>query len=327
MSIFNPYLNVIKEAVSKDPKASGLIRNNENDTNLDYSYIVDLKNKFNKEIQLNKTQEINSSQYNLNTDSLPSLGLGSHPDFEHLRGTTNTEYHWIITGFVDVKKSTQLFNKFSLPTAALITEAIVKASIYAVSICDGYIHRIQGDGLMVYFGGKNMDKSKATKNALKAFAMISYFVKEDLKDYFETNGIKDIYTRAGLDLGDKQKVLWLYSGLGSAGEITTNSLHTSLVPKMQAKAKNNGIVVGKNITSQISSQSYFTKKHTPIWKYEDGQTYDHFDFDWEKYLIETNEAVQNGNGKLILIPKKTPVKGDLDALYGIAKNNKPFFNN
>ena len=69
--------------------------------------------------------------------------------------------------------------KFTLQTVALITEGIVKASIFAVNLCGGYVHRIQGDGLMVYFGGKNIEKKQATKDALKAFALISYFVKND----------------------------------------------------------------------------------------------------------------------------------------------------
>ena len=162
-----------------------------------------------------------------------------------MKGTQESENHWIITGFVDVCKSTQLFNRFTKATVALITEGIVKASIFAVNLCGGYVHRIQGDGLMVYFGGKNIDKLDAIKDALKAFSLISFFVKNDLKDYFEENGIKEVHTRAALDIGFDNQVHWHYSGIGEAGEVTTCSLYTSLVPKMQSNAKINGVVVGQ----------------------------------------------------------------------------------
>lgn len=180
---------------------------------------------------------------------------------------------------------------------------------------------------MVYFGGKNIEKLQATKDALKAFAIISYFVKNDLKDFFESQRIRDIHTRAGLDMGHNNQVLWLYSGIGNAGEVTTCSLYTSLVPKMQAKAKSNGVVVGQNTVNQISNKKYFTEKPNPIWDYEDGRFYNQYDFDWEKYLVDNNLAVQDRYGNLVLNLRNTNTSSLNPAhLKPIAEVSKPYYN-
>lgn len=324
MNIFNPYLDVIKKAVDKDPKKMTKFFSSVQDE-YDMSYITKLRNELPGLENLNESvQQIKG----MGTPALTSLPkLGSHPDFEHLRGTTETENHWIISGFIDVKRSTELFNRFTKATVALITEGIIKASIFAVNLNGGYVHRIQGDGLMVYFGGKSIDKSEATKDALKAFAMISYFVKNDLKEYFEANGISEIFTRAGLDLGHDNQVHWMYSGLGDAGEITTCSLHTSLAPKMQAKALSNGIVVGQHIINQLTNQKYFNKKSNPIWDYGDGRFYEHYDFDWECYIVENDFAIQNRDGKILLNIGTSQTKPNPIHLAPIAQLSKPYFNN
>ena len=326
MNIFNPYLDVIKKAIDNDPKQKNkLFGFIQDDSNYDLSYIKELRAELPGLDNLNETVKLVKGLGTPTITNLPSLG--SHPDFAHLKGTTNTEKHWIISSFIDVKKSTQLHNRFTLATVALITEGIVKASIFAVNLCGGYVHRIQGDGLMVYFGGKNIEKLQATKDALKAFSMISYFVKNDLKDFFETNGIRDIFTRTGMDLGHDKQVLWMYSGLGDTGEITTCSLHTSLAPKMQATASSNGIVIGQHIYNQLStSDKYFKQKQKPIWDYEDGRYYQHYDFDWERYLVDNDFAKQNIDGDLILnIGEKQKPTFNPSYLSPIATISKPYF--
>ncbi|MGY8908264.1 MAG: hypothetical protein ACKVIG_00135, partial [Flavobacteriales bacterium] len=296
------------------------------ESDFDTSYINELRNELPGLENLNESSRLVKGLNAPVVENLPRLG--NHPDFANLQYTNNTEKHWIISAFVDVNKSTQLYNNFALATVALITESIIKASILAVNLCGGYVHRIQGDGLMVYFGGKNIEKKQATKDALKAFSMISYFVKNDLKDYFDSQGIKEIYTRAGIDLGHDNQVLWMYSGLGNSGEVTTCSLHTSLAPKMQANATSNGIVTGQNIINQISSSDkYFKVKSKPIWDYEDGRFYNQYDFNWERYLVDNDFANQNIDGDLIL-NIGNPVTPILNPVYlsPIAEINKPYYN-
>lgn len=327
MSIFKPYLNVIKKAVDKDERNNYIkLFSKQPESDFDTSYINELRNELPGLENLNESSRLVKGLNAPVVENLPRLG--NHPDFANLQYTNNTEKHWIISAFVDVKKSTQLYNNFALATVALITESIIKASILAVNLCGGYVHRIQGDGLMVYFGGKNIEKKQATKDALKAFSMISYFVKNDLKDYFDSQGIKEIYTRAGIDLGHDNQVLWMYSGLGNSGEVTTCSLHTSLAPKMQANATSNGIVTGQNIINQISSSDkYFKVKSKPIWDYGNGKFYDQYDFNWERYLVDNDFAKQNIGGDLIL-NIGNPITPILNPAYlsPIAEINKPYYN-
>ena len=80
--------------------------------------------------------------------------LGLHPDFEHLKGTDIIEEHYIVSSFIDIKGSTNLFKKFDKQTVFLITNTILKAGIHTMLIFGGYVHRLQGDGLFVYFGDK-----------------------------------------------------------------------------------------------------------------------------------------------------------------------------
>lgn len=325
MGIFDSYKNIIKKAVENDPKNHVELSDTGDRHASHHRYLNELRRElpgleyFNKSIQAS-----NGIDAANNAGGFPQLG--NHPDFQHLRYSEMHEDHWIITGFIDVKGSTKLFNKFTKATVSLITESIVRASIFAVNDCGGYVHRIQGDGLMVYFGGKSIDKETAVKDALKAFSMISFFVKNDLREFFEDQGVKDIYTRAGLDLGHSNQVSWFYSGIGACGEVTTCSLYTSLVPKMQAKAQSNGIVVGQNLFNNLNQGEFFILKKTPIWEYDDGTFYDQFDFDWAKYLISIGKALQDREGEFYLIDKGIPSPTrDVESLRTIASLNKPYF--
>ncbi|MEB0276871.1 hypothetical protein QN376_19995, partial [Cryobacterium sp. 5B3] len=68
-------------------------------------------------------------------------------------------------------------------------------------IFDGYIQRLHGDGMFVYFGGKNQDRAESAKRCLTAASLFTYFVKNDLKDLFSEQGIETIFTRIGIDYG------------------------------------------------------------------------------------------------------------------------------
>lgn len=326
MNLFENYKKVIQKAVENDPtKANKIYGLSEPVLKSNREFLKSLRNELPGR-ELSPEMKLFAKQMGV-SETFDYQPLGSHPDFAHLKGTDLVEEHWIISGFIDVKKSTQLFNNFTKATVRLITESIIRASIFAVNLCGGYVHRIQGDGLMVYFGGKNIQKLEAVENALKSFSMISYFVKNDLKEFFENNGIQDIHTRAGLDLGHSNQVDWFYSGIGKTGEVTTCSLHTSLAPKMQSNAKNSGIVVGENVTKQLKENIYFEKRSNEIHDYEDGRKYYQYNFNWERFLIDNDLAVQNHMGVLVLTINTIPdPKRNSSDLYPIASKSKPYYN-
>lgn len=326
MNLFENYKKVIQKAVENDPtKSNKFYGLSEPVLKSNREYLKSLRNELPGR-ELSSEMKLFAKQMGV-SETFHYQPLGSHPDFAYLRGTDLVEEHWIISGFIDVKKSTQLFNNFTKATVRLITESIIRASIFAVNLCGGYVHRIQGDGLMVYFGGKNIQKLKAVENALKSFSMISYFVKNDLKDFFDDNGIQDIHTRAGLDLGHSNQVDWFYSGIGETGEVTTCSLHTSLAPKMQSNAENSGIVVGQNVTAHLKKDEYFEKRNKEIHDYDDGRKYYQYNFDWERFLVDNDLAVQNNRGVLVLTINTLPDPNrDSRNLYPIASKSKPYYN-
>ncbi len=119
---------------------------------------------------------------------------------------------------------------------------------------------------MVYFGGKNITKQTSVDNALMAASFVSYFVKNDLKNLFDEQGVNRIYTRIGIDFGNTNDTLWHNAGIGECSEVTTTSLHTSLSCKMQAQADSNGIVVGDNILAfKPNYVIFFLKKIQKEW--------------------------------------------------------------
>ena len=241
--------------------------------------------------------------------------LGAHPSFNHLKNSDKTESHYIVSMFIDVKNSTGLFKKYDSDVIANICGTIQLATIHTCWYFDGYIQRLQGDGLMVYFGGKNITKQSAVDNALMAASFVSYFVKNDLKNLFEEQGVNKIYTRTGIDFGDADVTLWHNAGIGECSEITTTSLHTSLACKMQAQAENNGIVVGDNILSFKQKQlDYFTRKNYKnngseqpyIFEIQEERLrYKQYDFNWEQYLKNHPSIEEDDDGNLSF--KGTPV--------------------
>ncbi|MDP1814028.1 MAG: adenylate/guanylate cyclase domain-containing protein [Leadbetterella sp.] len=265
--------------------------------------------------------------------------LGAHPSFSHLKNTNGSEYHYIASMFVDVRNSTGLFKKYDPDVVANICRTIQLATIHTCWYFDGYIHRLQGDGLMVYFGSKNTTKQKAVDNALMAASFISYFVKNDLKNLFEEQGVNRIYTRIGLDFGDNKDTLWHNAGLGECSEVTTTSLHTSLACKMQAQAESNGVMVGDNILPfKSDSNEFFTykkyKKNGSEQPYvyeipDENFRYKQHDFNWEKFLKKHPQIQEDENGDLTFTgPPILPnprVQQNINQLQQNVTGYKPYF--
>jgi adenylate cyclase len=263
---------------------------------------------------------------------------GLHPDFAHLKESDDTENHYITSMFIDIKGSTNLFKKYDPLTVMIITNTIQKAAIHTCLVFGGYIHRLQGDGLFVYFGGKNITKKVAIERALQSAAMVSYFVKNDLKELFEEQGIERIYTRIGIDLGYDDDVIWAKAGIGEISEITTCSLHTSLAAKMQAFANNNGIVIGDYIKNEVLSlNQYFTPSCQRLGdentRYifqipEKNIRYTQHDFNWFPYLKSLSFIATDQNEKLSLRTQNNLVYSNrnIQNIQPVAEKNKPYFN-
>lgn len=263
-----------------------------------------------------------------------TIALGAHPDFKHLKNTNSFEYHYAVSIFIDIKGSTNLFKKYNNEIVFSITQVIQTAAIHTMLVFDGYVQRLHGDGLFVYFGGKNTPKSVAIEKALQAVSVLNYFVENDLKNLFTEDGIERISTRIGIDFGDDD-VLWGKAGIGEISEITTCSLHTSLASKMQSKASSNGVVIGDNVCNEYTKAQEFSTS-VAIRTADDNDRYifripeksfyyKQYDFDWLKFLkIQSFVAIGLGGAltfkdSISRIESPNPLK-----LHPIAMQSKPY---
>ena len=238
---------------------------------------------------------------------------GDHPDFMHLRTNPGFEYHYIVSMFIDVKGSTQFHKKYTLEQIALVIQTIVAAATQTIALFGGHIQRLQYDGVFCYFGGRTISKESASKAAIDAASFFSYFIKYELKEIFEIEGIENVFTRVGIDFGDDKDVQWVIFGTPGCDELTTNSLHTSLAPKMQANAKPNGIMIGHNLRERLGKIQLFTdllrdekgnvdESQRYIFRIpEENFYYTQFLFEWPAYLKETYSFIKKDTeGKLYI---------------------------
>ena len=294
------------------------------------SQILREQKDFTSKIRLN----LDAIQDMLSPVHLEAATLGVHPDFKHLKFTEKMAYHHIVSVFVDLQGSTALFREYDLEEIFEITNTVQSAVIHTFIALGGHIQRLQGDGVFAYFGGSAMSREKAVERALTASSMISYFMKNDLKNLFEKNGIEDINTRIGIDFGEDEKVLWANFGVDHISELTTLSLHTSLASKMQAYAKANGMVVGQNVKEKLGGvNDYFSiikdSKGEEVKRYifEDVNKnfrYTQYAFDWYKFLKAQPFVGMYANGDLYLKSQAPVIKKDPAPLGVIASPNRPY---
>ncbi|WGQ09018.1 adenylate/guanylate cyclase domain-containing protein [Pedobacter gandavensis] len=336
MHIFDDYLSPIKAAIASDPK-SGRLRDNLTFNDRTFDKVFNLKS-FNQQVP-EKRLLPSLEDFAKTVGLTPNFeqGLGLHPDFLHLKHSETLENHYIVSMFVDIKGSTNLHAKYTPQTVWIITNTIQRAAIHTCLIFGGYVHRLQGDGLFVYFGGRNMSATLAVERSLQFASVFSYFVKDDLKNLFTEQGIDQIFTRIGIDLGYEKDVVWGMAGIGEISEVTTCSLHTSLASKMQSNATSNGIVVGDHIKNESPKLSDF---YTPVClrtgnendRYifripEERFNYTQYDFAWLKFLKKQDFIATDYYGNLQLKSKATVLSHrDTANLAPIAVKSKPYYN-
>lgn len=328
MKVFQPYKDIIASALNND-------RANLFEKSLNESYrntkMFSLNDYEKSKLSLTKPQDLELMAQQMGVKVFTNQQVGHHPDFVHLKGTKNREYHNIVSVFIDVKGSTNLYKKYDNDTVFIITDTIQLLGITLCKIFGGFIHRLQGDGLFVYFGGKGINRKSAINQALIATSLFNSFLENDLKQLFEAHGIERIKTRVGMDFGDDKDVLWAMAGTGDTSEVTTVSLHTSLAPKMQHYAQSNGTVIGKNVidSGEINKELYWSVEEER-YIYRDQEKsfyYGQYHFNWLKFLKQFNSIVTSQFDGNIEIKPSLP--NYLDGLSSssikpIAEINRPW---
>jgi adenylate cyclase len=238
--------------------------------------------------------------------SLPHQ-LGKHPDFIYLLNTRGNENHEIVSVFIDLKGSKNLIAKHGNEIGHYITNVIQTAAIHICTVFGGYIQRLEGDGLFIYFGDKRINRTDSIRNSLLATSILSFFMKNDIKKMFAEDGIERIYTRIGIDFGYHDDILWAINGTRDFNELTTTGLHTSLAKTMQGCGYANSIIVGDNIKENIISHDDFCT----VLKDKNGRPdesnryvftdplYAQFDFNWYSFLKRFKLLDADGSNEYI----------------------------
>jgi len=174
--------------------------------------------------------------------------IGTHPDFGHLESSDNTENHYIVSMFVDIKNSTSIYLKTNdLVWTKTFKNTVLRIITMFLRVFDGHIHRLQGDAVFSYFGWKDKCEEDAIIDSLNASSFLLWYIEHTLNPQLVELDYEPLKIRIGIDFGKDEDVLWSEYGFAPATEVTTTSLHTDLAAKLQNRASSNSILIGNNI--------------------------------------------------------------------------------
>ena len=106
MKIFQPYKDIIASALNND--RANLFEKSLNESYRD-TKMFSLNDYEKSKLSLSKPHDLEVMAQQMGVRVLSDQKVGHHPDFVHLKGTKNREYHNIVSVFIDVKGSTNLY--------------------------------------------------------------------------------------------------------------------------------------------------------------------------------------------------------------------------
>ena len=166
---------------------------------------------------------------------------------------------------------------------------------------DGHVHRIMGDAVMAYFGGKYISSETSIIDGINCASILRFFIESITSPTLMSEGFERPFgIRIGLDFGMKDNVLWSSYGYPNMEEITATSFFVDVASKLQHSAGKNQIMIGDSLKSFIDIPEELLKVKTkiksgdtvevpylePNYSDSDGKkiNYKQFIFNWEEYL-------------------------------------------
>lgn len=232
--------------------------------------------------------------------------IGDHPDFSHLKGTDLKEYHPITTMFVDIAGSTRLNLFYSPEEVHLIKNTFICAAIELVKAFDGHVHRIMGDAIMAFFGGKSTTTEDSIIDCMNCASTIRYFSEQVVTPKLDKLGFDDPFgIRIGMDYGET--VLWSSFGYPGINEVSATSFNVDAASKLQHSGSKNDIIVGEALRAHLDlPDTFFKVKYKtsngvlvpdtylkPNYLDKNGNkiNYKKYVFDWKEYLKYTQIGI------------------------------------
>lgn len=212
--------------------------------------------------------------------------IGDHPDFVHLKHSGEICYHSITTLFMDIESSTRLSLLYNLEDVFRIKNSFIRAAMEVIKAFDGHVHRIMGDAVMAYFGGKDVKPENSVVDALNCASLLMFLTKRVLIPILEKEGYGGEFgIRIGIDYGKKEDVLWSCYGYPNMSEVTATSFFVDVASKLQHAAGRNQIMVGQSLWKFIDFPDELLFYKTVQ---KDGK-------DIEKPYLEPNHTDNEGN--------------------------------
>jgi len=254
--------------------------------------------------------------------------IGDHPDFENLKGTSQIVNNAITSLFIDFVGSTRLNLLYSLADVRVIKNAFICAAIEIIKTFDGHVHRIMGDAVMAFFGGKHISRELSIINAINCSSLLLHLSDVIVKPRLSDSGMDDDFgIRIGFDWGDDDKVIWSSYGYLGIEEVTATSYYVDIASKLQQNAGKNQALFGDSLKSFIDFPdklySYKTRTNSGISETELYVRPNHSDkqgnpMNYKKYVLDSKSYLELTDA----VP--TNELNDLDVriyLYDITKNN------
>ncbi|HFT3433942.1 TPA: adenylate/guanylate cyclase domain-containing protein [Klebsiella variicola] len=181
--------------------------------------------------------------------------IGTHPDFRNLESNNITKFGYVVTMFMDIIGSTKLGLSYSPQDVFLFKNNIITGFIETINAFDGHVHRIMGDAVMAFFRSKDNEENNTLENsAIDAINCAAYFIEvmnEIVVPQIKEVADENIGIRIGIDIGEKDYVLWGNYGIPGVNEITATSFFVDIASKLQHKAPKNSIMLGETLVNKL----------------------------------------------------------------------------
>lgn len=208
-------------------------------------------------------------RYTLQDQIRPAFGkgepreatIGNHPDFAYLAGTDDTTTFPIVTLFMDIESSTRLELLHGPADTAKIKNAFLCTAIEMVHAFDGHVHRLQGDAVMAFFGGRSVRSEDAAIDAVNCASALWLFVKSTVIPTLRQEGHdEDFGIRIGVDYAPDAH--WSSFGYPGVDEVTATGFGVSAAAKLQQRAGRNQIMLGQGLVEFLDLPDAVTKLKT-----------------------------------------------------------------
>ena len=162
-----------------------------------------------------------------------SQTIGPHPEFEHLGALEDTTSP-VTSVFVDIKSSTSLGFKYPSRKVKNVKQSLLETAVIVAQAFDGHVHRLQGDGIVIFFRNNKVADTVVAKDAINASVTLLALIESVINPKLSNLGVDPIKIRIGID--HDPEALWSHYGIHGCSEITASGRYVDLAAKLQGKA-------------------------------------------------------------------------------------------